>query len=73
MLNAAWLIVHLLAGLTALPETAASAPSGVSCTYQACMVKCGGLNREICHSYCDARIPQRIAAGICTPRGPYGG
>lgn len=65
MLNAAWLIVHLLAGLMTWPETAAAAPSGVSCTYQACMMKCASLQGSICNSYCDARIRQRVAQGIC--------
>ena len=66
MLNAAWLIVHLVASATSLPGTAvASQPSGVSCTYQACMAKCVRLNGTICNSYCDARIRQRIAAGLC--------
>lgn len=73
MLNAAWMIVHLLSGLTALSEPAAAAPSGVSCTYQACMAKCGRLSGAICNSYCDAKIPQRIAMGVCTPQGRHGG
>lgn len=65
MLNAAWLIVHLVASLMTLPETAAAAPSGVSCTYQACMTKCASLQGSICNSYCDAKISQRVAQGIC--------
>ncbi|WIG51600.1 MULTISPECIES: hypothetical protein [unclassified Afipia] len=66
MLNAAWLIVHLIATATSLPGTAAaSQPVGVTCTYQACMAKCTRLNGSICNSYCDARIRQRVAAGLC--------
>ncbi|MGL4263746.1 MAG: hypothetical protein ACRCTX_19185 [Afipia sp.] len=74
MLNAAWLIVHLIASATSLPGTAvASQPAGVSCTYQACMAKCTRLNGSICNSYCDARIPQRLARGICASPGVGGG
>lgn len=67
MLNAAWLIVHLIAG--ALPATAAAGPVGITCTYQACMAKCTRLNGPICNSYCDAQIRQRSAAGICVAQG----
>ncbi|HAO41300.1 MAG TPA: hypothetical protein DEA80_05065 [Afipia sp.] len=68
MLNSAWLIVHLIASATSFPGTAAaSQPSGVSCTYQACMAKCTRLNGTICNSYCERRIPQRIARGVCIP------
>lgn len=70
MLNSAWLIVHLIASATSLPgAAAASQPPAVSCTYQACMAKCTRLNGTICNSYCDARIPQRIAVGLCTAAG----
>lgn len=70
MLNTAWLIVHLIASATSLPGTAAAAqPVGVTCTYQACMAKCTRLNGSICNSYCDARIRQRIAAGVCAAAG----
>lgn len=65
MLNAAWLMVHLIASATALPEAAAAAQAGVSCTYQACMAKCTRLTPTICHSYCEARVSQRVAQGIC--------
>ena len=41
--------------------------------YQACMAKCGRLNGAICNSYCDAKIPQRVAMGICTSKGSSGG
>ncbi|EKS42791.1 hypothetical protein [Afipia clevelandensis] len=64
MLNAAWLIVHLIANsVPSMPAVAAQA--GVSCTYQACMAKCGRLNGTICNSYCDAKIRQRVAGGVC--------
>lgn len=70
MLNAVWLIVHLIASATSFPGAAAASQSmGVSCTYAACMAKCTRLNGTICNSYCDARIPQRIAVGLCTPAG----
>lgn len=70
MLNAAWLLVHLIASATALPGTAvASQPTGVTCTYQACMAKCSRFNGPICNSYCDAKIPQRMSVGICAPQG----
>ena len=73
MLNAAWLIVHLMASAAPMLEGAAARPAGMSCTYQACMAKCGRLNGAICNSYCDAKIPQRVAMGICTSQGPHGG
>ena len=63
MLNAAWLIVHLIA--SAMPGTAAAGQAGVTCSYQACMAKCSRLNGPVCNSYCDAKIPQRAIAGIC--------
>ena len=63
MLQAGWLIIHLIAGAISAP--AAAVPAGISCTYQACMTKCGRLNGPICHSYCEAKITQRAAAGIC--------
>lgn len=67
MLQSGWLIVHLIAGAMAASGSAsAGPPRGVSCTYQACMAKCGGLKRPICHSYCETRIAQRIAGGVCT-------
>ncbi len=68
MLNSAWLIVHLIASATSFPGTAAaSQPMGVSCTYAACMAKCTRLNGPVCNSYCERRIPQRIATGVCIP------
>ncbi|MDO8980637.1 MAG: hypothetical protein Q7V17_15520 [Afipia sp.] len=71
MLNAAWLIVHLIA--SAMPGTAAAAgPAGMTCTYQACMAKCSRLNGPICNSYCDAKIPQRVSVGICAAQGGGG-
>ena len=73
MLNAAWLILHLMASAAPVPESVAARPAGVSCTYQACMAKCGRLNGAICNSYCDAKIPQRVAMGVCTSQGPRGG
>ena len=73
MLNAAWLIVHLMAGAAPVLDGAAARPSGVNCTYQACMTKCRRLNGAICNSYCDAKIPQRVAMGICTSKGSSGG
>ena len=64
MLQSAWLIVHLIAN--AVPSVpAAAAQAGVSCTYQACMTKCSRLNGPICNSYCDAKIHQRVAGGVC--------
>lgn len=64
MLQSAWLIVHLIANsVPSMPAVAAQA--GVSCTYQACMAKCGRLNGPICNSYCDAKIRQRVAGGVC--------
>jgi len=66
MLKSGWLIVHLIAGAMATPQAGTGGEaSGVSCTYQACMAKCGGLNGEICHSYCEAKVRQRLATGIC--------
>lgn len=65
MLQSAWLIVHLIASATS-PMPAAAAQAGVTCTYQACMAKCSRLNGPICNSYCDAKIPQRLAGGVCT-------
>jgi len=73
MLNAAWLIVHLMAGAGPMPDGVAARPAGISCTYKACMAKCGRLNGAICNSYCDAKIPQRVAMGVCTAQGSYGG
>ena len=73
MLNAAWLILHLMTSAAPLPERTAARPAGISCTYQACMAKCGRLNGAICNSYCDAKIPQRVAMGVCTAQAPYGG
>ncbi|CAN5370319.1 hypothetical protein BH10PSE10_BH10PSE10_08280 [soil metagenome] len=64
MLQAGWLILHLIAG--AMPAlSGAPVPAGMSCTYAACMTRCGGLNRQICNSYCEARITQRVATGVC--------
>jgi hypothetical protein len=37
------------------------------------MAKCGRLNGAICNTYCDAKIPQRVAMGVCTFAGPRGG
>jgi hypothetical protein len=66
MLNTAWLIVHLIAGAISAPDAAtAGNAASVSCTYQACMAKCSRLNGSICNSYCDARISQRLASGVC--------
>jgi len=73
MLNAAWLILHLMASATPVSESITARPAGVSCTYQACMMKCGRLNGAICNSYCDAKIPQRVAMGVCTSKGASGG
>ncbi|MBN9594436.1 MAG: hypothetical protein J0G36_03685 [Afipia sp.] len=73
MLNAAWLIVHLMGSAAPMLAGTAAKPAGVSCTYQACMAKCGRLNGAICNTYCDAKIPQRVAVGVCPSRGPYGG
>lgn len=73
MLNAAWLILHLMTTAAPVVESAAARPAGMSCTYQACMSKCGGSNRETCHSYCEAKIPQRVAMGVCSSQGPRGG
>jgi hypothetical protein len=64
VLNAVWLIVHLIASAPSLPVAAAREAS-VSCTYQACMAKCTKLNDPICNSYCDAKIGQRLARGLC--------
>lgn len=64
MLQAGWLIVNLIAGALTAPE-AVMQPSGISCTYQACMMKCGKLNSPICNSYCEAKVAQRVAARIC--------
>jgi hypothetical protein len=70
MLNVAWVIVHLIVSGMSLPDTAAAAgPVGVTCTYQACMAKCARLNGPICNSYCDAKIRQRSAAGVCVAQG----
>jgi hypothetical protein len=70
MLQSGWLIVHLIAGAMAAPETAsAGPPRGVSCTYQACMAKCTRLDGPICHSYCEVKLPQRVARGVCTGPG----
>jgi len=66
VLQAGWLIVHLIAGVLAMPEAAVQ-PSGISCTYQACMLKCCKLNGPICNSYCEAKVAQRVAARICPP------
>ncbi len=68
MLQAGWLIIHLIAGVASAPS-AAAVPGGISCTYQACMTKCGALNRPICNSYCEAKIAQRMAGGVCTGPG----
>ena len=65
MLNTAWLIAHLIVSAMVMPEASAAGPAGISCTYQACMTKCTRLNGAICHSYCDAKISQRLAAGLC--------
>ncbi len=66
MLNAAWLIVHLVASAMSPPGTAAAAgEASVSCTYRACMATCAKLNGPICNSYCDAKVRQRLAAGVC--------
>jgi hypothetical protein len=70
MLQAGWLIVHLIAGAMSAPESAATAgPAGMSCTYQACMAKCTRLDGTICHSYCEVRLQQRVARGVCTGPG----
>ena len=68
MLQAGWLILHLIASAmsTSGAATAAGHAGGVSCTYQACMTKCTRLNGAICNSYCDSKVRQRVAAGICT-------
>lgn len=66
MLKTSWLIVHLIAGAMSTPQAGSSGEAGgVSCTYQACMAKCGGLNGEICHSYCEAKVRERLAMGVC--------
>lgn len=70
MLQAGWLIVHLIAGaISASGAAPAAAPTGISCTYQACMMKCGGLNGPICNSYCEVKIRQRTARGLCPAQG----
>ncbi len=66
MLQAAWLIVHLIASAMSTSGAAAGHAGGVSCTYQACMTKCTRLSDAVCNSYCDARVRQRMASGICT-------
>lgn len=67
MLKAGWLIVHLIVSAMSAPEVAiAGHVGGVSCTYQACMAKCTRLNGAICNSYCDAKVRQRLARGLCT-------
>jgi hypothetical protein len=66
MLSTGWLIVHLIASAMSASGAAATAPAGISCTYQTCMMKCGRLNGSICNSYCEAKVAQRVAGGICT-------
>lgn len=73
MLQAGWLILHLIAGAISAPQAAAAGHAGVSCTYQACMAKCTRLNGPICNSYCDAKMQQRVAGGICTAQDSGGG
>ncbi len=73
MLNAAWLILHLIASAAPVAESAATRPAGISCTYQACMAKCGPFNGAICNSYCETKIPQRVAMGVCASKRSRGG
>jgi hypothetical protein len=66
------LIVHLFAAGTPAPEPVARVdvgPGGVSCTYQRCMTKCAKLSGPVCHSYCDGKLRERRAVGICPARG----
>ena len=70
MLQAGWLIVHLIAGAPSVAVI--PAPGSISCTYQACMMKCGRLNSPICNSYCEAKVEERMAAGLCVRPGSSG-
>jgi hypothetical protein len=68
VLQGGWLILNLIVGALAGPPAAAAAPpSGISCTYQTCMARCGKPNRLTCNSYCEAKVAQRVAARICPP------
>lgn len=74
MLKGGWLIVHLIASAMSAPQAAtAGSAGGASCTYQACMTKCSKLNGQICNSYCEAKVRQRVARGICAARDVGGG
>lgn len=69
MLQAGWLIVHLIAGAMSAPSAATGPTGGVSCTFQACMAKCVRLDGPICHSYCEVTLQQQVARGVCTSPG----
>jgi hypothetical protein len=71
VLQGGWLILNLIVGALAGPQAAAAVPPpGVSCTYQACMVKCDKLNGLTCNSYCEAKVAQRVAARMCPAANP---
>jgi hypothetical protein len=66
------LIVQLFAAGTPPPEPARRVeigPGGVSCTYQRCMMRCTKLNGLVCHSYCEGKIRERRAIGVCPANG----
>ncbi len=66
------LIVQLFAAGAPPPEPVRRVevgPGGVSCTYQRCMMRCTKLNGLVCHSYCECRIRERRAIGVCPANG----
>lgn len=73
MLQAVWLVVHLIASAMSVPDVAAAGYAGdVSCTYEACMAKCSKLNGPTCNSYCDMKIRRRAVSAICTLQDDIG-
>ena len=72
MLKAGLLIVQLFAAGTPPPEPVRRVevgPGGVSCTYQRCMMRCTKLNGLVCHSYCEGKLRERRAGGVCPANG----